>query len=71
MKKLLFSIPEAAKMLGIGKNKMYEIVGSGLISVLKLGSMKITKQELERFVDSNMNMDLTNLDDIHELIEAK
>jgi excisionase family DNA binding protein len=64
MGKLLYTVPEAARILGIGKNKMYEVVNAGAINVLRLGSLKIPKEELDRFIKANINMDLNDLSNI-------
>lgn len=53
MEKLTLSIPEAAKLLGIGSSKMYELVRTGGFPVICLGTRKlIPKKGLERWLDA-------------------
>ena len=42
----LYSVNEVAKMLKVGKNKVYELIHAGLLPVLKIGGMKIRKLSL-------------------------
>lgn len=37
----LYSVKEASALLGIGKNRMYDLIKSGVIKVLKVGGIKI------------------------------
>ncbi len=51
MEKLVFSIPEAAEVLGIGKSLCYRLAKSEELPAIKLGSRYvIPKQALERFI---------------------
>jgi len=66
MKKLLLSVIDAAEVLGIGKNKMYEIVHAGHLGVLKIGGTKIPYHELERFTRECMNKDFDDANNVKE-----
>ncbi len=49
--KLAFSVTEMAELLGIGRSKAYELVGSGTIPSLRLGRrIVIPKLALSRFL---------------------
>ena len=49
----LFTIPEAAKYLGVGRKKIYELLEWGEIKAVKLGrSVQIEKESLDRFRES-------------------
>lgn len=61
---ILYTVSEAAKILKIGKNLMYELVKARIIPVLKLGSYKIRKSSLERFVEEYEGYDFSNLSNI-------
>ncbi len=50
MEKLLLTIPEVAKALGVGKDTAYKLVSSGQLQALKLGSLKVRRAEVERFL---------------------
>lgn len=41
MSKLTISIPDAARLMGVGKNRVYEMAKSGQIPVLKIGNRYI------------------------------
>jgi len=65
--KMLLSITEAAKMLGIGRNCMYDLVHAGVIQHLKIKGAKIPRYELERFVKESLNKDFSDLDNVKEM----
>jgi len=45
------SVVETAKYLGIGRNKMYELIGTGIIPNIKLGKqIRIPKIALEQWL---------------------
>ena len=51
MDKLLLSITEAAAQLGLGRSKMYQLIGEGLIPVVRIGrSVRISSKALEDLV---------------------
>lgn len=48
---LLVSIVEAARLLGIGRNGIYNLMASGAIRSTKIGQRRlIARSELERYV---------------------
>lgn len=65
--KLLYSVSEFAKLLGIGETLASAIVNSGLIPYLKLGGRKIRRKSVEKFLDEYDGYDLTNLSNIHPI----
>ena len=62
--KLLYTVKEAAYVLGCNVHLVYNLVNKGLLPALKLGSLKIRKASIEKFLDKYDGMDLTNLDNI-------
>ena len=62
--KLLYTVKEAAYVLGCNVHLVYNLVNKGLLPALKLGSLKIRKASIEKFLDKYDGMDLTNLDTI-------
>ena len=62
--KLLYTVKEAAYVLGCNVHLVYNLVNKGLLPALKLGSLKIRKTSIEKFLDKYDGMDLTNLDNI-------
>ena len=62
--KLLYTVKETAYVLGCNVHLVYNLVNKGLLPALKLGSLKIRKVSIEKFLDKYDGMDLTNLDNI-------
>lgn len=49
----LLTLPEAAKYLGVGRKKIYQLLEWGEIKAVKLGrSVQIEKESLDRFRES-------------------
>lgn len=67
MEPVVFTVAETAELLKINKNAVYELLKRNILIGLKLGSMKITRTELMRFLEENTGKDLSNLDDIKEI----
>jgi len=52
MARLLHTIPDALDQLGIGRSTLYELMASGAIPTVKIGSRTlIAHDELVRYVD--------------------
>ena len=53
----LFSIPEAAKYLGIGRKVVYQLIDLGEIKAVKIGrSIGIEKQSLDGYLSSGRRL---------------
>ena len=53
MTSALLTVPEAAKYLGVGRRKVYELIEWGELKAVKLGrSVQIQKDNLDRFRES-------------------
>lgn len=51
MEKLMVTVAEAAEMLGVCRNRVYELIYSGQLASVKMGrSRRIAVAELHRFV---------------------
>lgn len=50
MDKPLYTMAEAAKLLHISRGDAYKLHHAGLLRCLKLGSLKVRAEELERFM---------------------
>jgi excisionase family DNA binding protein len=49
---LLFSVEEAAQLLGIGRTFMFQLVATGEISSLKIGKRrKIPREALDQYIE--------------------
>ena len=50
MDKPLYTMAEAAKLLHISRGDIYKLHSAGMLRCLKLGSLKVRAEELERFM---------------------
>lgn len=51
--KLLLDIADAMEQTGLGRSKLYELIATGQLGSVKVGSRRlIPAAELQRFVDS-------------------
>lgn len=64
----LFSVKEAAKYLGISKNKVYDLIYSGLLPAIKIGGLKIRSTSLQNFLATYEGYDLTDINNIKQII---
>ena len=49
---LLVTVEEAARLLGIGRTTMFELIGSGDVKSVRLGRRRlIARKSLESFID--------------------
>lgn len=58
----LYSVAQAAKMLGIGRDTLKHLINDGKIGVIRYFTRnKIAHQELERFIEENTIREKSNL----------
>ena len=60
----LYTVKETAEILKSTKNYVYDLVRSGRLPAIKLGSLKIREEALYNFLCQYENWDLTNVDNI-------
>ena len=48
---ILYSVPEAAKLLHVNKNMVYDLIRCGYLRSIKLGSRKVSRKALLDFVE--------------------
>ena len=68
MEDILYTVSETAKLLKTNTNYIYNLINLGLLPALKLGSYKVRKTALLDFLKKYEGKDLTNLNDIKDLI---
>ena len=66
--KLVYTVHEVASILHSSPNYIYELIKRGLLPAIKLGSLKVLKTTLERFLIQNEGKDLSNLSQIKKII---
>lgn len=64
----LYTIKEVSKILKMNITDTYKLIKSGNLQALKLGSLKVSSYELERFIREANGKDFSDLDDVKELI---
>ncbi|SHK45878.1 helix-turn-helix domain-containing protein [Tepidibacter formicigenes] len=62
--KELLKIREVAQILRVNTNKVYDLIKAGHITALKLGELKVTRFELERFIREANGKDFSDLDNV-------
>ena len=62
--RLLYSVHETAKILHSSPSYIYKLIAKGYLPAIKLGSYKIRKSTLEKFLQEYENKDLTDLSNI-------
>ena len=67
MKEYLYTVKEVADLLKVNKNFVYRLIKAGLLTGLKLGALKVTREELESFLKRYNGKDLSDPDNIKEL----
>jgi len=63
----LLTVKEVSQILKCNVHKVYELIQLGLLPGLKLGSLKIRRVSLMRFLADNDGMDMTDLQDVKKL----
>ena len=58
--KLLYTVKEVSELLHTNPTYVYNLIKAGLLPVLKLGSFKVRKESLSKFLEDYEGKDLTN-----------
>ncbi len=67
MDEMIYSVHEIAKMLHSSPNYVYKLIDSGFLPSIKLGSVKILKSTLIKFLMENEGNDLSDLNNIKKV----
>ena len=51
---MLLSVSEVAKMLKVNRNFVYKLINDGELEAVKIGSIKVRKEALNRYIESNI-----------------
>ena len=51
---MLLSVSEVAKLLKVNKNFVYKIINNGELEAVKIGSIKVKREALDRYVENNI-----------------
>ena len=51
---MLLSVAEVAKLLKVNRNFVYKIINDGELEAVKIGSIKVKKEALNRYIENNV-----------------
>lgn len=63
----LLTVKEVSKILKINVHRVYDLVRTGMLPALKIGSLKIRKSSLEKFLEEYEGMDISDVNNIKPL----
>ena len=67
MTEMLYTVKEVSQILKCNTDYVHKLRRSGLLKFMKLGSFKVRKTELDRFLADSEGKDLTNPDNVTDL----
>lgn len=54
MDKLMLSVPQACEAMEVGKTRLYELIASGSLPVIRWGrNIRIPVKEIEKWIEEN------------------
>ena len=48
---MLYTVTEVAKLLKVNRNFVYKIINNGELEAVKIGSIKVKREALDRYVN--------------------
>lgn len=63
-REIILTIPQAAQLIHTNQQRVRSLIRAGYIKALKLGELKIRRQEIDRFLKEAEGYDLNDLDDV-------
>lgn len=51
---MLLSVSEVAKLLKVNRNFVYKIINTGELEAVKIGSIKVKQEALNRYIENNI-----------------
>ena len=51
---MLLSVSEVAKLLKVNKNFVYKIINNGELEAVRIGSIKVREEALNRYIEDNI-----------------
>ena len=65
--KIIYSVREVAEILHSSPNYIYALIEKGYLPEIKLGSFKVIKSTLEKFLIENEGNDLSDINNIKKI----
>lgn len=69
--RLIYTVQEVATILHSSPNYIYELINKGYLPAIKLGSIKVLKTTLEKFLIKNEGNDLSDLNKVKKLVTVE
>lgn len=51
---MLYTVSEVAKMLKVNRNFVYNLIKNGELEAVKIGSIKVKQEALNRYMENNI-----------------
>ena len=68
---IVYTVKEIAKILHTSPNYIYKLIDKGYLPAIRLGSIKVLKSSLDKFLEENEGNDLSDVNDIKKLDVSK
>ena len=68
--RLIYTVKEVAKILHSSPNYIYSLIENGYLPAIRLGSIKILKNTLEKFLQENEGNALSDINNIKKLSQT-
>lgn len=65
--RLIYTVKEVETLLHSSPNYIYQLIEKGFLPALKLGSVKILKSSLQKFLIDNEGFDLSDINNVKKL----
>lgn len=65
---IIYTMKEVSSLLHVSSGYVYDLVKSGLLPAIKLGSLKVRSEALEDFLKKYEGQDLSDVNNIKPLI---
>lgn len=65
---IVYTVPELATLLHTTKTTVRSLIKCGHIRAMKLGEIKVSQQEVERFLNESVNVDYTDPTDLKPVV---
>ncbi|MBM7562730.1 helix-turn-helix domain-containing protein [Fusibacter tunisiensis] len=63
----IYTVTEVSKILKCNRNYVYKLISTGLLPALKLGTLKVRKSDLDKFLSKYVGYDITDPENIKPL----
>lgn len=68
---IIYTVKEIAKILHTSPNYVYKLIDKGYLPAIRLGSIKVLKSSLDKFLEENEGNDLSDVNEIKKLDVSK